>query len=90
MSCVRGCCESASEHYRSLALSGVDRPERAKQRQSDADMDSYKRLRGNGVQPRSISGSAALERGAESTFEVEKGHLIKNARLRKEMGSVRP
>ena len=41
-----------------------------------ADMDAYKRLRKNGVQPPSINGSAKLESRAEEKHEVNSGQGI--------------
>lgn len=37
----------------------------------DKDMPAYKRLRANGVQPKSIDGAAALEAKASTVAEVE-------------------
>lgn len=37
----------------------------------DKDMPAYKRLRKNGVQPKSIDGAAALEAKASTVAEVE-------------------
>lgn len=37
----------------------------------DKDMPAYKRLRRNGVQPKSIDGAAALEARASTVAEVE-------------------
>ena len=51
-------------------------------------MAAYARLRKQGVQPKSISGAAALEAGASSVHEVQQGHLIKNARLRREVDAA--
>ena len=48
-----------------------------------ADMDAYKRLRQNGVQPPSINGSAKLESRAEENFEVNSGQAFSNANNRK-------
>lgn len=53
------------------AVSGV-----AKDRQWDADMPAYYRLRQNGVQPPRIDDSAALEAYADDQFEIEMGKLV--------------
>lgn len=45
-------------------------------------MDAYARLRRNGVQPKSIDGSAELERGASTVHEIENKNIITDARLR--------
>jgi putative FmdB family regulatory protein len=55
-----------------------------------ADMDAYKRLRENGVQPPSINGSARLEAKAEEKHEVNSGKTFSTATGRKRgMGLVR-
>jgi putative FmdB family regulatory protein len=55
-----------------------------------ADMDAYKRLRQNGVQPPSINGSARLEAKAEEKHEVNSGKTFSTATSRKRgMGLVR-
>jgi hypothetical protein len=41
----------------------------------DKDLDAYKRLRQNGVQPRKIDGSANVEKRAEEKWQVETGIL---------------
>lgn len=41
----------------------------------DKDMDAYKRLRQDGLQPPTIDGSAKLESKAEHKFQVETGRL---------------
>lgn len=48
----------------------------AKDRQWEADMPAYKRLRNNGVQPPRIDDSAALEAHASDQFEIEMGRLV--------------
>ena len=55
-----------------------------------ADMDAYKRLRQNGVQPPSINGAARLEAKAEEKHEVNSGKTFSTATSRKRgMGLVR-
>jgi hypothetical protein len=39
----------------------------------DKDMDAYKRLRRDGLQPAKIDGSAEVEKKAETRFQVESG-----------------
>lgn len=41
----------------------------------NGDREAYKRLRANDVQPPSISGSAALERHADTEFEIVTGAI---------------
>lgn len=47
----------------------------ATERRWDKDMDAYKRLRQDGLQPRKIDGSARIEAKAETRFQVESGHV---------------
>lgn len=82
MSCARGCCPDQRSHYKSVALFGPSTRRDADRRES-RDMDAYKRLVQSGVQPKSISGAAALERGAESSHEVENRNIITDRGTRK-------
>ena len=45
----------------------------ALEQQWHKDMDAYKRLRGDGLQPQQIDGSYALERAATTPIQVEHG-----------------
>ena len=66
--------------------------EATKQAEKDkaADMDAYKRLRKDGVQPPNINGSAKLEARAEEKHEVNSGHTFSTASARKRsMGLVK-
>ena len=67
-----------------IDLEATKRAEKAK----DADMEAYKRLRKDGVQPPSINGSAHLESRAEEKFEVDSGHAFSNAKSRKRSESL--
>jgi hypothetical protein len=44
-----------------------------KERQWDSDMDAYKRLKNDGVQPERIDGCAKIEARAEEKYQVEMG-----------------
>lgn len=46
-----------------------------KEKRWDRDMDAYKRLRKDGLQPPHIDGSAKIEARAEHKFQVETGSL---------------
>ena len=50
---------------------------KVKERLKDQDMAAYKRLRHEGVQPKSIDGSAYSERHAGTKWEVESGVTLK-------------
>jgi hypothetical protein len=56
---------------------------RKAEKQKVVDMDAYKRLRQNGVQPPSINGSARLEAKAEEKHEVNSGHTFATSSARK-------
>lgn len=63
---------------------------REAEKNKDADMAAYKRLRQDGVQPPSINGSAKLEARAEEKHEVNSGHTFSTASARKRnMGLVK-
>jgi hypothetical protein len=47
------------------------------------DMDAYRAIRKQGLQPKGIDGSAALENRAEDQFEIQTGHLFKTKEERK-------
>ena len=49
---------------------------RQAEKDKDADMAAYKRLRKDGVQPPKIDGSAKLEARAESKHEINSGHTF--------------
>lgn len=60
------------------------------EKNKNVDMDAYKRLREDGVQPPSINGSARLEAKAEEKHEVNSGKTFATATSRKRgMGLVR-
>lgn len=61
----------ATPTRRPEAVATVDRESRW-----DADMPAYRRLRANGLQPRSIDGAARLEAKASDQMEVEYGNLL--------------
>ena len=53
-------------------------------------MPSYKRLRANGTQPRSIDGCAELEAKASTRLEVEQGHVFEDKKqLREAQAAIR-
>ena len=73
MSCVKGCCPSPREHYKSLTF--VDHGQgsyHTKDRQLSKDRDAYKRLRQNGTQPKRVDGSAKVEATANTQTQVER------------------
>ena len=63
---------------------------RQAEKNKDADMAAYKRLRKDGVQPPKIDGSAKLEARAESKHEINSGYTFSTASSRKRnMGLVK-
>tara|TARA_X000000368_G_scaffold37316_2_gene27233 strand:+ start:12409 stop:12762 length:354 start_codon:yes stop_codon:yes gene_type:complete len=54
----------------------------------ETDMDSYKRLRDDGLQPPSIRGSADLESRAETKMEVESGQIVEDKTTRDQVEKV--
>ena len=55
------------------------------ERQWDADMPAYARLRKQGLQPDQIDGCAQLEKRATTQAEVERGHLYRTPKEAKRM-----
>lgn len=45
----------------------------AKDRQLEKDLDAYKRLRDEGLQPKAIDGSSEAEKRAEHKWQIETG-----------------
>ena len=55
------------------------------EKNKDADMAAYKRLRSEGLQPRSINGSSHLEKHAGTAHEITAGQVLsEDGRKRKE------
>lgn len=79
MSCARGCCESQREHYLSLRLSAEATPSRRPQaieklnieKRWKADHAAYRRLRKDGLHPRTSVGAAEMEKRATSAAQIE-------------------
>lgn len=53
-----------------------------KEKRWDVDGEAYKRLRANGVQPKSIDGAAEFEQRADSPLEFKLGRVIDNKELK--------
>tara|TARA_E500000081_G_scaffold28301_1_gene32068 strand:+ start:687 stop:1097 length:411 start_codon:yes stop_codon:yes gene_type:complete len=49
----------------------------------DKDMAAYKRLRKEGIQPKSINGSALMERDAATKHEIQAGTLLEGNKTNK-------
>lgn len=53
----------------------------AREQTLDRDRDAYRRLRMEGLQPRTVGGSAELEATADHRHEVEMGHAFPRSRF---------
>lgn len=53
------------------------------------DLDAYRHLRGNGLQPKGIDGARHLENHASTQFEVETGVLFPDASAKKQVAEAR-
>jgi len=66
MSCARGCCATQREHYKSIVFgtppAESDKFKGGYTKHFDADMDAYRQLARDGVQPERVDGSAKLLR----------------------------
>lgn len=64
----------------SAELTPAKRPEtvaaNARERLWAVDRDAYKRIRQDGIQPRSVLGAAELEKHAETKTEIEMGKIM--------------
>ena len=56
---------------------------KAKERAKEKDMDAYKRLRSEGMQPKRIDGAAKMEREASTTHEITAGTLLQGPKSEK-------
>ncbi len=76
---VEGCyaCELLTKHLAPSALGSKAAIELVnKDKQWDADMAAYRRLRKDGVQPRTIDGAAVIEKTATEEMEVKMGRTF--------------
>lgn len=67
-----GCfgCKAAGLRF---TLSQVTSAANARERELRRDIDAYRRLRSDGLQPKSYRGAARLERRADTAWGVEQG-----------------
>lgn len=84
MSCARGCCERQADHYRSV-VTRMPSALSTRESQTARDLDSYRRMKQQGLQPPNVVGAANVERHAESRFEVEANVQVRNDRLRADL-----
>jgi hypothetical protein len=82
--------ETPAEFRAKLASVGVLRRTEAGRRepQLEKDRSAYWRLRNEGLQPRTVAGSAALEATIDHRFEAELGHVFPAERFPDRAGLV--
>jgi len=93
---VDGCfgCKALTLHVSPAAMAArteTDREYRFQRRleaENNTDRDAYARLRRNGLQPKSIAGSARLEAAAATPFEVASGQLFTGRRAQAQLGEA--
>jgi len=56
---------------------------KSKERNKERDMAAYKRLRSEGIQPKSIDGAATMEREASTSHEITAGTLLQGPKTEK-------
>lgn len=79
MTCTRGCCPDEATHYKSVGFRSAEtNTTNDRDRLLSANLDSYYRLRHQGLHPPQIDISNALERRAVDQVEIDTGHLYKN------------
>lgn len=77
-------CKAATVGFSSMAMP-TRRPNVAQteavSHEMEKDRDAYLRFRKDGVQPKGVNGSAAMEQAASTKFEVEAGRLFKKHKV---------
>jgi len=56
---------------------------KAKERDKERDMAAYKRLRSEGIQPKTVDGAAKMERDASTSHEITAGTLLQGPKSEK-------
>lgn len=97
MPCARGCCETQREHYLSVGISAAAMPSRngpriarenEREKNLRKDLDAYKDLRDDGIQPHHIDGCHDLAKKAETKAEIEAGVALKTKAQREQLKEV--
>jgi len=87
--CIPNCfgCKVAS-----VAFAGSAMPTRSEAgtveretRKMHSDVAAYRRLRKNGLQPKSVKGAALLEKTSDSKWEIETGQRIGDLKITKRL-----
>lgn len=83
MPCTKGCCDTQREHWLSVGIAPSATPTRSGAAQINAtedqwskDMDAYKSMRRQGLQPRGIDGADHLAAIATDPLEIEMGRKL--------------
>lgn len=88
MSCPRGCCASYREHLTGLSIRTGPSAKTVAEARLTNDLAAYKRLRADGLEPKSFQNAGLLEQNAEIKQEVEQGILLGNSRMRAEVAAA--
>lgn len=85
--CPRGCCASYREHLLGVQWGRPAGPteQTLKERRLARDLTAFKLAAQQGTTLRTINGAADLLDKASSQIEIDRGHLIENARLLREI-----
>ena len=84
MPCTKGCCATNREHWLSVGIAPSATPTRspvaaevtATEKRWATDMNAYKSLRRQGLQPRAIDGADRLAATATDPLEIEMGRTL--------------
>ena len=84
MTCTRGCCPTNRDHWLSVGVSPSATPTRSRgvveinerEKRWHTDMDAYKSMRRQGLQPRAIDGADELAATASDPLEIEMGRTL--------------
>lgn len=76
MSCPRGCCPDYRTHVRGVNVGGFPTQVTMTERKWDKDMDAFKRLTDDGLNPGRLDGAYVMERSARHEKEIALGHPL--------------
>lgn len=83
-------CPSYRSHLLTIGVAISEKAAKVDRRENllRSDLDAYKRLRADGLQPKGTGGSAHIERHAEHAVEVESGVLFSDVKRQMAGGSL--
>lgn len=84
MPCTKGCCKSNRDHWLSVGIapsavatrSGRAAEINETEKRWASDMDAYRSMRRQGLQPRQIDGADRLAATASDPLEIEMGRTL--------------